>query len=114
MAEPVEIRNIDVKELKSLMDQGRVLLVDVRERREWMMESIPGAILMPLSDFAPEEIPPLDGKALVMQCAMGGRSMAAAEMVLDQLNIPVANLAGGITAWKSAGFPTEPGTSPDR
>ena len=49
------------------------LLIDVREEAEWNEVHIPGALLIPLSQFVARqgEIP--EGRALIMQCRSGGR-----------------------------------------
>jgi rhodanese-related sulfurtransferase len=85
------------------------LLIDVREESEWNEVRIPGAMLIPLSQFVArqEEIPA--GRALIMQCRSGGRSGQAALALRTAGRSNVANLAGGITDWKAAGLPVEYG-----
>lgn len=81
------------------------LLIDVREESEWNEMHIPGALLIPLSQFVArqEEIPA--GRALIMQCRSGGRSGQAALALRTAGRANVANLAGGITDWEAAGLP---------
>ena len=85
------------------------LLIDVREESEWNEVRIPGAMLIPLSQFVArqEEIPA--GRALIMQCRSGGRSGQAALALRTAGRSNVANLAGGITDWEAAGLPVEYG-----
>ena len=85
------------------------LLIDVREESEWIEVHIPGALLIPLSQFVArqEEIPA--GRALIMQCRSGGRSGQAALALRTAGRTNVANLAGGITDWEAAGLPVEYG-----
>jgi rhodanese-related sulfurtransferase len=83
---------------------GEVLLVDVREASEYAFERIPGALLYPLSTFDPKAIPSV-GRKLVVQCAAGGRSMRAAQALVTAGHTQVANLEGGINAWKAQGLP---------
>lgn len=85
------------------------LLIDVREESEWNEVRIPGAMLIPLSQFVArqEEIPA--GRALIMQCRSGGRSGQAALALRTAGRSNVANLAGGITDWEAAGPPVEYG-----
>ena len=85
------------------------LLIDVREESEWNEVHIPGAMLIPLSQFVArqEEIPA--GRALIMQCRSGGRSGQAALALRTAGRTNVANLAGGITDWEAAGLPVEYG-----
>ncbi len=81
------------------------LLIDVREEGEWNEVRIPGAMLIPLSQFVArqDEIPV--GRALIMQCRSGGRSGQAALALRTAGRTNVANLAGGITDWEAAGLP---------
>ena len=81
------------------------LLIDVREESEWSEVHIPGALLIPLSQFVSrqDEIPA--DRALIMQCRSGGRSGQAALALRTSGRANVANLAGGITDWEAAGLP---------
>ena len=92
-----------------LQGPGAPLLIDVREESEWNEVHIPGALLIPLSQFVArqEEIPA--GRALIMQCRSGGRSGQAALALRTAGRTNVANLAGGITDWEAAGLPVEHG-----
>jgi rhodanese-related sulfurtransferase/rubrerythrin len=85
------------------------LLIDVRQPGEYEDGHIPGARLLPLSDFVLEmETLPRD-KDLIFYCHSGGRSLAAAMMAEDE--IPAAaiyNLEGGIRAWNGAITPHPP------
>jgi rhodanese-related sulfurtransferase len=91
-------------EVRDSLASGEILLVDVREANEYAFERIPGALLYPLSTFDPKAIP-AEGRKLVVQCAAGGRSMRAAQALLAAGHTDVANLDGGINAWKAAGLP---------
>lgn len=66
---------------------------------------IPGAMLIPLSQFVArqDEIPV--GRALIMQCRSGGRSGQAALALRTAGRANVANLVGGIIDWEAAGLP---------
>jgi rhodanese-related sulfurtransferase len=81
------------------------LMIDVREESEWNEVRIPGALLIPLSQFVArqDEIPA--GRALIMQCHSGGRSGQAALALRTAGRTNVANLAGDITDWEAAGLP---------
>ncbi len=87
--------------------EGEVVLVDVRETREYDLEHIAGALLLPLSSFEAEVFPVLTDKPLVLHCAIGKRSAAAARMLLKAGHRRVAHMEGGLTAWKAAGLPVE-------
>jgi rhodanese-related sulfurtransferase len=76
-------------------------LIDVRERDEWDTARIPGAELLPLSQWPAIVSGSLTDKAqpLIIHCHHGGRSARATEWLLGQGFTSVTNLAGGIDAW---------------
>jgi rhodanese-related sulfurtransferase len=92
-------------ELRTQLEQGSVLLVDVREPHEYAAERIPGALLYPLSTFDPKAIPAASGRTLVLHCGGGGRSMRAAQALAAAGVADVHNLEGGLRGWKSLGLP---------
>lgn len=82
------------------------LLVDVRERSEFEALRVPGAVLVPLSEFGDRfESLPRDRPLLVM-CAAGRRSLVAATHLAAHGYTDVTNVEGGIIAWRDAGLPT--------
>lgn len=99
---------ISPAEVASRLDAGDIVLVDVRETKEYDLEHIAGALLMPLSSLEPELFPEISSdKQLVLHCAIGKRSDAAARMLLKAGQSRVMHMAGGLTAWKAAGLPIE-------
>jgi len=107
----MRIKDMDPATLKQHLDQGTAVLVDVREVAEYQQERIGEAYLMPLSAYAPDNLPRHDGKIVVFQCATGTRTgMYGPQLAMT---VPEAadvfHLAGGIVAWRSAGFETKSG-----
>ena len=101
------VRDLTAQEVATAMTAGEVVVVDVREPNETAVERIPGAVLLPLSTFDPADIPDPAGRAVVFSCASGIRSIKASE-IAQSSGLPYdAHLAGGIKAWKAAGYPTE-------
>ncbi|HEY6484093.1 MAG TPA: rhodanese-like domain-containing protein [Steroidobacteraceae bacterium] len=100
-----DVTEYEPEEVKSLLDAGRILLIDVREPAEFAAERIPGALLYPLSSFDASHLPPDESRQIVFQCAAGGRSLTAARHRLAH-GEPGAHMAGGISEWKAAGLPT--------
>ena len=84
-----------------------ILLIDVREPKETDEERIPGAVLAPLSQFDPVNLPDPQGRTVVFTCGSGVRSTKAAEMAQAAGLAYDAHLAGGLKAWKAAGLPIE-------
>ena len=102
-----EVTNLTPEEVAAGLREGRVLLVDVREPNETSIESDPEAVIMPLSCFDPAAIPDPLGKQVVFACRSGRRSITASVAAQDAGYPYSAHLAGGIIAWKAAGFPTK-------
>ena len=85
-------------------------LIDVREADEWEICRLPGAELLPLSQWpaiAQEKLTETK-QAIIVQCHHGGRSAHAAEFLVRSGFSDVANLAGGIDAWSLAVDPGVP------
>jgi len=84
-----------------------MMLVDVREPNETAAERFPGAVNVPLSTFDVRAIPDPEGKRVVFACRSGRRSVTASQAA-QAAGLPYdAHLAGGILAWKAAGYLTE-------
>jgi rhodanese-related sulfurtransferase len=101
------VQNLTSEEVARGIKEGRMLLVDVREPNEVDAEAYPDAVVIPLSSFDPMGIPDPQGKQVVFACRSGRRSVTAS-LAAQERGYPYnAHLAGGILAWKAAGFPTE-------
>ncbi len=95
-------------QINAAMKRGDVVLVDVRERNEHAEECIEGALLHPLSQFDAAALPRAGGP-IVLHCGSGKRSQTAFD-ACRRAGIAVrSQMAGGIQAWKAAGFPVAPG-----
>src|SRR6202008_1434172 len=90
-------------------EEGRMLLVGVREENEVAVERYPGALVVPLSSFDPAAIPAPQGRQVVFACRSGRRSVTASLAAQEQGYPYDAHLAGGILAWKAAGLETKTG-----
>ncbi|MBD2152435.1 rhodanese-like domain-containing protein [Pseudanabaena sp. FACHB-1277] len=100
-----QIKLIDVQDLKKLIDRQAVELIDVREADEFASERIDGAVLVPLSNFDPQQISLNSDKQLVLYCRSSNRSAQAAAKLIDAGFAEVTHLKGGIMAWRSQGMP---------
>lgn len=101
------VQTVDAPTLHDWMEAGDVMLIDVREAHEYARGHIPGATLKPLSRLAAEQLPDASGRKVVVCCASGARSLAAADHVLARHYGGVFNLDGGLSAWLRAGFSIE-------
>jgi rhodanese-related sulfurtransferase len=101
------VHNLTVQEVARGLEEGRMLLVDVREPNEVAVEAYPDAVVLPLSSFDPDAIPDPQGKQVVFACRSGRRSITAS-LAAQERGLPYdSHLAGGILAWKAAGLPTK-------
>lgn len=106
MAEPT-VKDLTVEEVRAGLADGSILLVDVREPNELAVERIPGAVDFPLSTFDPSALPDPGDKQLVFSCRSGKRSVTAS-LKAQAAGLPYAShMAGGLLAWKAAGFETD-------
>ncbi|WP_209427791.1 rhodanese-like domain-containing protein [Pararhodobacter sp. SW119] len=92
-----------VEEVAEAFARGEIAIVDVRSPPEYMLEHIPGALLMPMNGFAPQSLPVGGKKRLVLHCGSGMRSGKMARRMLEAGLGPVAHMEGGFGAWKAAG-----------
>lgn len=82
------------------------LVIDVRETDEVDTACVPGAMVMPLSEFNLQDIPAAHDKRVVFLCGEGVRSASAGQQVLDDGWLPESFfVAGGIQGWARAGLP---------
>ncbi|MDQ0509990.1 rhodanese-like domain-containing protein [Ancylobacter amanitiformis] len=100
------IEHLSVDEVKAGLEAGTILLVDVREPNELAAERIPGAVDFPLSTFEASQLPDPGEKTLVFSCRSGQRSQRAAAAAQAAGVDLHRHMAGGILAWKEAGFET--------
>jgi rhodanese-related sulfurtransferase len=102
--------NIEPTEVKSLLSEGAIVLVDCREQSEWETAKITGAILMPMSNWANEvdQLKQLDGKRVVVHCHHGGRSLRVVRWLRENGFPDAQNMVGGIDAWSHQIDPSVP------
>ncbi len=90
-------------------DGAGPILVDVREASDFRASRAPGAVLRPASTFhLTLDTVPRD-RPIMLICYEGNTSAAAAAFLLARGWTDVANVAGGMSAWRRAGLPTRQG-----
>jgi rhodanese-related sulfurtransferase len=103
----MNLNDLEPKEVAELLKRGEILLIDVREPREYAAGHIKGAQLVPLSRFDPHSLPDAAGKRIVFHCGVGARS-ARAVAVCQAARLAIdSHMRGGIRAWIGAGLPVE-------
>jgi phage shock protein E len=90
-------------------DTNKVVVLDVRTKKEYSEGRIPGSVLIDFNspDFE-KQVAKLDkSKTYLVHCAHGGRGSRACKK-MDELGFKqLYNLEGGITEWEKAGKPVE-------
>ncbi len=101
------VQAISVEEAADLWQQGKAILVDVREDHELAEGSIPGAERVPLSRLR-KDVPDLPrDKAILCICRSGRRSVPAARRFLKSGYTQVFSVRGGLKDWKRRGLPVK-------
>ena len=101
-------REISVTEAVKKRDAGAFIL-DVRQPEEWNEFHVPDSTLIPLDQLATRiaELP--KDQEIVIVCRSGNRSAQGRDLLLDAGFTQVTSMAGGLTQWKAAGYPTVSG-----
>ncbi|MGO8952865.1 MAG: rhodanese-like domain-containing protein [Rhodomicrobium sp.] len=101
----MSVKAVTPATLKTWLDAGKAVVVDVREPREYEAEHIEGSTLVPLRSLHPDALPDHAGQKLVLLCRVGTRSLFGCHRIAEAISGDVYNLEGGIKAWMSAGLP---------
>jgi len=103
MTKPLQMMDSD--QARSFLDGRKpdeYTLLDVRQDWEYEEFHIPGAHLIPLTELADRQAEVPRDKPVLVYCASGGRSMAAAALLNGQGYEDIINLVGGAMAWQGA------------
>ena len=101
----VDITADELRSFQSTHRESEYTLVDVRQPEEYQGGHIPGAKLVPLSDFEQRagDVLALQEQRVIFYCRSGGRSTRAAGFAVAGLGLTqVFNLRGGFLAWSGA------------
>jgi phage shock protein E len=99
--------------VKSNLKDGKALLIDVREQREWDAGHLKGAIPMPMSKLnKDEQLPELlkllpKDKVIYVHCKAGGRALTCGD-ILKANGYDVRPLKPGYDDLLQAGFEKAP------
>ena len=105
-----EVPKITPADAAKLVADGKAVLVDVREPKEWTETGVAApAVLLPKSDFDGAQtqwkdfLAQVGNKEIVLYCRTGHRAGIIAKTLSDR-GLKVAN-AGGLKDWTAAGLP---------
>ncbi len=100
----------DADAVHGALESGEdITVVDVREPDEFEAGHLPGAKPLPrglLEYKAADELPDKDAR-IVVHCARGGRGSLAAKSLQEMGYTNVANMDGGVNAWRERGYEVE-------
>ncbi len=100
------IAEVTVEDVMQKQAAGEdVVVIDIREDREWNAGHMPGAVHLGRGVLEPNvsKVIPDPSTPIVLYCGGGNRSALAAD-VLNQMGYgDVASMAGGWRAWLAAG-----------
>ncbi len=99
---------ISVEEAVAKRDSGTFIL-DVREPDEWNQFHVPSSTLIPLGELA-AHLDELPRDQEIVVCRSGNRSAQGRDILLHAGFTQVTSIAGGLTQWKAAGYPTVSGS----
>ena len=106
---PDNVTEYEPEEVQALLEQGKILLVDVREPWEFSTARIEGSVPMPMGDVPARAHQELDPEEhLVVLCHHGMRSMNVTVWLRNQGFEQAQSLRGGIDAWAAEVDPKVP------
>lgn len=99
------LKEVDPRTAHRWVNEGRAVLIDIRDQDEYAREHITGARLAPLSSFDAADFSDVAERTAVFQCATGRRTAMNADRLLSSAFSEAYCLQGGLAAWKQAGLP---------
>jgi rhodanese-related sulfurtransferase len=98
------VQTLTPQEMKALLADGEVDVVDIRDTQEWSDGHIPGARPVTLDDLRADPVKTLPRSNVIFVCGQGLRSLTAAKLA-DRLGLSkVYSLDGGISNWTRSGL----------
>ena len=82
------------------------IILDIREKSEYQMGHLPGAIWVGFDEFDKDRIPDSSSQQrTIVYCSIGVRSEVVGQVLLDEGYQDVLNLKGGIFQWNHEAMP---------
>jgi rhodanese-related sulfurtransferase len=98
---------ISLEEARTAHESGKVLLIDIRERREHLTGVAQGAVLLPMSELPEKQslIPKDPEQPVMLICNTQNRSKATLEKLKQQGYQNIRYVEGGMSQWAAKGWP---------
>jgi rhodanese-related sulfurtransferase len=99
---------VSLLQATQLINQGKTLILDVREGTEFAAGHVRDSRNVPLKELPGRvaELTKLKPKAVIVVCATGTRSPKATSQLKSAGFNDVYSLDGGLAAWQAQGLPT--------
>jgi len=99
------ITEVDASGMATAIQDGGVVLVDVREPDEFAQGHVEGAVNIPrgVAEMGVPRLAPDPGTRIICYCAGGGRSALVADNLRQMGYANVSSLAGGFQTWARSG-----------
>lgn len=92
-------QDVSVNEAKQLIDENKVVVIDVRTQEEFQEGHIPNAKLLPLQEIE-KRLEELDkDETYLIVCRSGNRSAEASEILTNNGFANIYNMTGGMGSW---------------
>lgn len=91
---------VEATTLRVWLEEGDVLLVDIREPGEHARSHLPRSRSVPLSRYPEHLEPPPGARRVVFYCQSGRRTRLAAARLAGSTDLPAFVLKGGIAGWR--------------
>ena len=95
---------LSAQEVKTRMDKGNAVLVDIREADEYARRHIPGSISQPLSNWEAAHLTIEPDRHVIFTCRSGMRTAGACDRLTARISGPAYVLSGGVDSWDKAGL----------
>ncbi len=102
------IKEVSIDDVKKMIDtKENVIILDVTDKHEFEGGHLPGAINISrgMLEFKVAQIIPDKNSKIVVYCGLDLRGPLATKTLNDLGYNNAVNMAGGLKAWKAAGYP---------
>jgi rhodanese-related sulfurtransferase len=99
---------VSILQATQLINQGKTVIIDVRDPAEFATGHIREAKNIPLKELPKRvgELEKFKSKSVIVVCTSGAQSSKAANQLKHAGFKEVFSLTGGLTAWRAQGLPT--------
>jgi len=100
------VDTINSQKVQELLQSDQAVLIDAREKDEYEVSHIPGAVSVGYNEFDLKKMPDVDkSKTLIVSCSLGKRSEDIGLKLKEAGYNHVVNHYGGIFDWTNKGLP---------